>query len=98
GNAYEWSHDAYVRDRAGSSKGEPLLDAGVDADFSDKIFRVLRSGTFIFTPANLRSAFRSGGRPSSRFTNDGLRPARTYPSAFFPFYTPRFRGGRRRSR
>src|SRR5262249_21291721 len=55
-----------------------LSDALVDAEFSDQVVRVQRGGTFDGTPAFLRSADRNGGRPTLRFTNYGLRPARTY--------------------
>jgi formylglycine-generating enzyme required for sulfatase activity len=78
GNAFEWSHDAYAVYRA-NPDGKPVLDAGVDAEFSDNVVRVLRGGSFYGMASFLRSAFRDRYRSSDRTFAVGFRPARTYP-------------------
>ena len=41
--------------------------------------RLLRGGTFIYQPSNVRSANRNWNRPAYRGNYNGFRPARTYP-------------------
>jgi formylglycine-generating enzyme required for sulfatase activity len=79
GNAYEWSHDAYEPYRT-SPDGKPILDAGVDAEFSENFSRVLRGGAYIYSASFLRSANRVWLRPAMyRNFENGFRLARTYP-------------------
>jgi formylglycine-generating enzyme required for sulfatase activity/tRNA A-37 threonylcarbamoyl transferase component Bud32 len=78
GNAFEWCSDPY---RAYPSAGasNPIVDALVDAEFSDDVIRVMRGATFVNSAASLRSASHDGDRPARRVTYSGFRPARTYP-------------------
>jgi len=72
GNAWEWCedvwHDSYV---GAPSDGSPWLQGG------DASRRVLRGGSWIVTPQNLRSAFRNRNFSGDRVNNDGFRVGRT---------------------
>jgi formylglycine-generating enzyme required for sulfatase activity len=72
GNVYEWVQDRY------------RLRHGVDDNINrsellkDQHPRILRGGSFLYLPANLRSALRVGYLPSDRDNNFGFRPSKTY--------------------
>jgi formylglycine-generating enzyme required for sulfatase activity len=78
GNAYEWCSDPY-REYPPADANKPIVDALVDAEFSDDVDRVLRGGPFPYTASYLRSARRSWVVPSYPSAGLGIRPARTYP-------------------
>ena len=78
GNAIEFCNDPMAAYPA-TPDGRPAADNLAVGDFSDKVTRLIRGGTFFF-PANLiRSAWRVGEQPTSRDTVVGFRPARTVP-------------------
>jgi formylglycine-generating enzyme required for sulfatase activity len=70
GNAWEWCQDRYIVNpgKANTSIGDIIDDAS----------RVLRGGSFSFSPAFLRSAYSNWDAPASRYRNNGFRLARTY--------------------
>ncbi|MGP0066737.1 MAG: formylglycine-generating enzyme family protein [Isosphaeraceae bacterium] len=69
GNAYEWCQDQY--------REEPASKNVSTDDIIGDIPRLLRSGSFYFPPAVVRSAFRYWGAPSSRYSYLGFRPSMT---------------------
>ena len=71
GNVWEWTRDAY-RD---SYNGAP--DDGSAMEFTHFEYRVLRGGSWIYKPRDLRSATRIEGKPSVRAPWLGVRVART---------------------
>jgi formylglycine-generating enzyme required for sulfatase activity len=81
GNAYERCADPFSAYRPGKG-GAPSIDElnGEDFLIYDGIVRVLRGGSFNASPPVVRAADRVAYRPSSRNTNGGFRPCRTYPS------------------
>jgi formylglycine-generating enzyme required for sulfatase activity len=72
GNVWEWCEDNWHKDY----KGKPPLDGSVWRG-GDRSLRVLRGGSWIDYPRNLRSAFRDGGHPDNRSNYVGFRVART---------------------
>jgi len=75
GNVWTWCQEsAWGYKEAQDEK--PALDEEDKRDISDRLTRVLRGGSFIGLPANVRSAFRYNYRPSVRLSF-GVRPART---------------------
>ena len=77
GNALEWcqeSVDYYVHG-SGRKASEDIEDK---KDITDKLSRVLRGGSFIYPPWDVRSAYRYGNVPTSRSDDVGFRPARTF--------------------
>jgi formylglycine-generating enzyme required for sulfatase activity len=56
--------------------------------------RVLRGGSFVYQPANVRSAYRLWNVPTTRYNDMGFRPARTLPLGSFPALPPTAEGGR----
>jgi serine/threonine protein kinase/formylglycine-generating enzyme required for sulfatase activity/tetratricopeptide (TPR) repeat protein len=87
GNVYEWLND---RDRVTRHwfKGGDKDLVNTSEYITEKSPRLLRGGAFGDVPGFVRSAFRNGVAPSSRSTDLGFRPARTYPE------TPRPMGRR----
>ena len=80
-NAYEWCGSAH-RPYPSEPRAEPYLDTLEETSCRSDVLRVLRGGTVMFTPATLRSAFRSSGvTPLGRYFYIGFRVARTFPGA-----------------
>jgi Domain of unknown function (DUF4158)/Sulfatase-modifying factor enzyme 1 len=77
GNEYEWCQDSYNAPKPGK-KGLYNNIIEIYESISEKDRRLLRVGSFTNQPAIVRSAFRLGNAPASRFTNYGFRSARTY--------------------
>ena len=77
GNVYEWVHDRHESYQPDQSR--QIIDfINTSESINEKIPRLLRGGTFVNPPADVRSAYRHGYLPSSRFINYGFRLARTY--------------------
>jgi serine/threonine protein kinase/formylglycine-generating enzyme required for sulfatase activity len=73
GNVFEW-----VQDRSG--RLEQTNDEINTQELVEIISpRLLRGGAFVDPAAYVRSAYRIGDAPSSRSSNFGFRPSRTYP-------------------
>ena len=51
----------------------------ISESINEKNPRLLRGGSFYDRPADVRSAYRDWDAPANRSTDDGFRPARTYP-------------------
>jgi serine/threonine protein kinase/formylglycine-generating enzyme required for sulfatase activity/tetratricopeptide (TPR) repeat protein len=77
GNIYEWCHNPYASyqpDRDGL-----IIDHIISREsISERIPRLLRGGAFLYLPRYVRTADRFRLAPSSRASNFGFRPARTY--------------------
>jgi formylglycine-generating enzyme required for sulfatase activity len=72
GNVWEWVEDSYHANYIGApSDGSAWSGDGKR--------RVLRGGSWDFTPLNLRSVYRSGEDPSIRESDVGFRVVRTLP-------------------
>ncbi len=76
GNQYEWCHDSrgHTRPRSRGVVSDVILTV---EHVHEKNARLLRGGTFLNQPANLRSAYFNWGTPAIKIMNDGFRPART---------------------
>jgi formylglycine-generating enzyme required for sulfatase activity len=73
GNVWEWVQDSYHSDYKGApSNGDAWEGARADA-------RVLRGGSWISNPRNVRAAYRSNRTAAYRDVNVGFRLARTLP-------------------
>ena len=72
GNVGEWTEDCYTAryDRGHPKDGGPYTVGSCD-------LRVLRSGSWLDSVQDLRSASRKGGSPVARFSDSGFRLART---------------------
>ena len=71
GNVWQWVQDCYSDSYAGASMdGSANTTKGCDS-------RVLRGGSWVITPQNLRSANRDWYTPSGRYNFYGFRVART---------------------
>jgi formylglycine-generating enzyme required for sulfatase activity len=77
GNAFEWVNDweAAARPWAKGSYNDII---NTSEHVINRRPRVLRGGSVVDLPANVRSADRGGSAPYVRGTNYGFRPARTY--------------------
>jgi formylglycine-generating enzyme required for sulfatase activity len=72
GNVWEWVEDSYHANYSGApSDGSAWSGDGER--------RVLRGGSWDFTPLNLRSIYRSGEDPAIRESDVGFRVVRTLP-------------------
>jgi formylglycine-generating enzyme required for sulfatase activity len=69
GNVFEWCQEPY---------GNEKQDAEGSIEHLSENPRLLRSGSFLVRPADIRSAFRNWLAPSFRGANGGFRLARTY--------------------
>jgi len=78
GNVYEWCQDPYRRYQPGKD-GSIVDHITITESISEKSPRLLRGKSFLYPPANVRSALRDWVAPAYRGTNRGFRPARTYP-------------------
>ena len=73
GNVWEWVQDVLHENYSGApSDGSAWMSGG------DQTRRVLRGGSWINYPQDLRSAFRFSISPDNRFYGTGFRIARTY--------------------
>jgi formylglycine-generating enzyme required for sulfatase activity len=73
GNLWEWVQDVWHDNYAGApSDGSAWMSGG------DPARRVLRGGSWGFTPQNLRSAYRIRFAPDIRDVDSGFRIARTF--------------------
>jgi iron(II)-dependent oxidoreductase len=73
GNVWEWVADWYASDYYGRSPQRN--PKGPDSGTS----RVLRGGSWLSGPINLRAAYRSSFTPDGRYGNFGVRCARGAP-------------------
>jgi formylglycine-generating enzyme required for sulfatase activity len=76
GNVWNWCQESlkdYPSPKAPDASEDTEDMLAIDSTAS----RVLRGGSFIFLPGNIRSAFRFTFVPSLRDTTVGFRPART---------------------
>jgi formylglycine-generating enzyme required for sulfatase activity len=73
GNVNEWTQDCYEA----SYGGAPTDGSAVTGSTCAR--RAVRGGSWSYFPANVRSAIRSGIKPSNRNYNVGFRVARTLP-------------------
>jgi formylglycine-generating enzyme required for sulfatase activity len=79
GNVLNWCQESFWYYVPGKN-GQPAEDEEDKGDIKDRLNRVLRGGSFVSQPSSARCAFRNGSiGPRNRYTNFGLRPARTYP-------------------
>jgi serine/threonine protein kinase/formylglycine-generating enzyme required for sulfatase activity len=74
GNVWEWCHDAYQP----YPKKTVMDNINISTSINEIDPRLLRGGTFIHRPADVRSADRFRLAPANRFPPGGFRPARTY--------------------
>jgi len=77
GNMYEWCQDSSNASKPGKEGIYNDL-IKISESIIEKNPRLLRGGAFDDQPANVRSANRSRNAPSSRSTDNGFRPSRTY--------------------
>lgn len=80
GNALEWTHDRYVDypNLLQRTLG-PTADSLDEMPVADKQNLVLRGGSFLTHPSNVRSAYRNYLVPTIRYNSYGFRLARTLP-------------------
>jgi formylglycine-generating enzyme required for sulfatase activity len=72
GNVWEWVEDSYHANYIGAPTDGTAWSG-------DGVRRVLRGGSWDFTPLNLRSTNRSGEDPATRDSDIGFRIAKTVP-------------------
>jgi formylglycine-generating enzyme required for sulfatase activity/uncharacterized caspase-like protein len=72
GNVSEWTQDCWHQ----TYSGAPTDGSAWTTGCPDATWRVLRGGSWGSYPANLRSAYRSGGIPGSLYDYNGFRLAR----------------------
>ena len=73
GNVWEWVEDGWSDDYEGAPTDGSAWEQESCLD------RVLRGGSWYFSPRNARAAIRSGSRPENRGDSAGFRLARTLP-------------------
>jgi len=79
GNVLEWSQDLDIP-YAEAPNGKVIADSeAVAVTVDDAEPRLLRGGSFQYSPSSLRSAYRSAFIPTSRYKFVGFRLARTLP-------------------
>ncbi len=71
GNVYSWTEDCYAKSYEGAPSNGSAKTTG------DCTSRVLRGGSWVSNPLNLRAAYRNNNNPSIRDNNLGFRVART---------------------
>jgi len=76
GNVYTWCQDQYTSYSLGQG-GKAAEDKKDASPPLDKVYRVLRGGSFSLQASLVRSAGRVGSQPVLRFNTFGFRPART---------------------
>jgi hypothetical protein len=78
GNVAEWCQDRYQLCPRGESPLSPIV-VGDGETIREADARVVRGGSFLDEPAQLRSAARSRAQPDARHAGIGFRVARSYP-------------------
>jgi formylglycine-generating enzyme required for sulfatase activity len=76
GNAWQWCQESGWPYKP-NPDGKPLGDEEDRRDVVESLTRALRGGSFLYQPANMRSAHRGGDRPSLRGSSVGFRLAQT---------------------
>jgi len=79
GNVYEWCQGTYQTYAVRAALGGILAHTADVQPVKDSVSRVLRGGTVVNQPGNVRSAFRGRPLPGVSSFDVGFRPARTYP-------------------
>jgi formylglycine-generating enzyme required for sulfatase activity len=77
GNVWNWCQDPYLSYPI-QEGDKTVIDQENTHDILYTISRVLRGGSFFSLPSAVRSPNRINLRPSNRFSDFGLRVARTY--------------------
>src|SRR5262249_24069127 len=77
GNVIEWCQEA-ARIYQTDSTGKAIDDMNTNLLVDKRTLRPRRAGSFLYPPANGRSASRYWIAPAYRFTAYGFRPSRTY--------------------
>jgi serine/threonine protein kinase/formylglycine-generating enzyme required for sulfatase activity len=75
GNISEWTQDAYKEYQNAGTLTDNFNTLSIDNNFR----RVLRGGSFVFLSSVVRSGYRASDVPTTRFNDQGFRPARTLP-------------------
>jgi formylglycine-generating enzyme required for sulfatase activity len=78
GNVKEWVQDNDSRPMR-ARRGLLSDSITISSYINEGSPRILRGGSFIDRPANVRSAYRNWYSPAYRYFNNGFRPSRTYP-------------------
>jgi len=71
GNVWEWVEDCWIDSYNGAPTDGSARTSG------DCVSRVVRGGSWLNRPVNLRAAGRDGLQPGNRVNNLGFRLART---------------------
>jgi len=77
GQLLEWCADQWHRDPLAGSTGDgsPLEDPDPDLEGNqEQAYRLVRGGSWIYTPHNARAAFRSSVHPGNVNAVVGVRP------------------------
>ena len=77
GDVYEWCHEQYYRYPEGEDN-TTTDDINILLYINEQNPRILRSGAFLYQPADVRSAIRDEYAPANRDLYNGFRPSRTY--------------------
>ena len=77
GNAVEWCQESFAS-YSPEPGGKVSEDTEDTRDITDKLSRVLRGGSFLDQPSNVRSANRFWIAPTLRLVDVGFRPAKTF--------------------
>ena len=72
GNVFEWCQNPHT------TGINPLNDEINTSENVSENSRILRGGSFIYRPADIRSADRNRNAPGGRSVSYGFRPSRTY--------------------
>jgi formylglycine-generating enzyme required for sulfatase activity len=77
GNALEWCQESIAYYPV-ATDGKAIEDLEDKKDIKDKLSRVLRGGSFVNQPVDVRSALRIRDAPTYPIGLVGFRPARTF--------------------
>jgi formylglycine-generating enzyme required for sulfatase activity len=75
GNVWEWTQDCYFDSYEGAPSDGSAREQATDK--GDCARRVLRGGSWVDVPQFVRSSYRDGTSPDSRYFSFGFRLART---------------------
>jgi len=78
GNVCEWCHDVHTDNQLDQSETMDIQRYN-DLNVDDSTFRLLRGGSFLNGPVDIRSATLFGLSPQVCVFSSGFRPSRTYP-------------------